>query len=378
MAVLTTAQIASEILEKDIAPVIDSQLENETYLLKMLPKDKKGGFANNTIYKTIRTDRNSSIASLGASDTTLPTAGYSKYKQASVSPAYIYATLQLDEKVLFEAKGNPGSLVNILTEESKNLKMDMAKELNRQLFRDGSGTLATVASNSTGTTVTVDTTAYISQGQLLTINGDAVVVASIASATTFTITAATTVAATEAVKRTEGITDMNGLSLAIATGAFQGITDYAWQSYVDSTSETYSSLTAMTGDMRAAKQNVDKYGKCGIIITSYELRNKFMQLHETEKQFVNTTTLQGGFGDVPSFDGVGMYVDIDCQTDSMYFLDWDALSLEKLAELQFRNRGMSGVLEPVTGKTYYEAAMFFYGNLLVNNRRKLAKLTGKV
>lgn len=378
MAILTTAQIAGEILEKDIAPMIDSQLEDETYLLKNLPKDKRNGFSNDTIYQTIRVGRNASIASLGASNTTLPTSSFSKWEQVSVNPAYVYATMQLDERTLFEAKGNPGSLVNILTEESKNLKLDMAKDLNRQLFGDGTGTIATTTASSTGTTVTVDSTKYIADGQLLTINGDAVVVNTVLSATTFTITGAATIGSGEAVKKTEGISDMNGLALAVGTGAFEGLTNFAWQSYVDSTSETYSSLTAMTGDMRAAKQSVDKYGKTNIILTSYELRNKFMQLHETEKQYVNTTTLQGGFGDVPTFDGVGIYVDVDCQADAMYFVDWNALSLEKLAELQFRNRGTAGgVLEPVTGKTYYEAAMFFYGNLLVSNRRKLAKLTGK-
>lgn len=381
--ILTSA--VSEILTKDIKPKIEDQLNQETYLMMKIPKNTRDGFNNNEIYKTLRVDRNESVRAVGAASTSLPSAGSQKRAQAKVSSRYIFGTFNLDIRTLEEASGNPASIVNILTDESEGLRKDMAKDINRQLFGKGTGQIAAVTASSTQTTITVDSTKYIHQGQLLTINGDAVEVATVPTGTTFTVTSAVTVATNETVVKTNGTEEMAGLFLAADDGTFT--TTYEnistadnnyWKAYVDATTETYTTATPydMEADMRAAMTAVNKYGKCSIILTSFELLDKYKGVYASTQRFMNTIKLDGGFGDAVTFDGVPIYADFDCQATSMYFIDWNAISLEYTAPMQFME-GTEGVLMRVAGSTYYEATLYTFGNLLTVNRRQLGKLTNK-
>lgn len=384
MATLLTSAI-SEILNKDIAPQIESQLNEETLLLNKLPKNKRGGFANNVMYQDVQYGRNESIAGISSSTTTLPTAGYQRRQQAQVAPAYLYGVINIDDRTIEQAKGNPGSIVNILTTETQGVKTDMAKDMNRQLFGKGDGVIATVAASSTGTTITVDSTKYITEGQLLTIGGDAVQVVNVTADTTFTVTTAVTVATNDTTLKTNGSAEMNGLFYAVDDGSytttFEGISSSTynfWKAYVDKTTETYTTLAGLEQDLRAAVTAVQKYGKSDIIISDFSMRDGYIALSAANQRYVNTTKLEGSFNaEAIMFGGIPWVADFDCQTGTAYVLDWSALSLEYLKPLGFRERGQNGVLEPVTGSTYYEIVMMAYANLLSVNRRKTAKLTGK-
>ena len=219
MATYSLSDIAN-LIEKDILPKTQEQLENETYLMSKLPKNKFGGFANNDKYFTPRYGRNESIASLAATATTLPTAGKSKYSQGKISTAYTYGVLNLDDRVIESVKGEPGAIVNIVVEEIDRMRQDMGKDINRQLFGDGTGVLSLVSAASTQTTITVTSTQYIHEGQLLTINGDAVQVVNVTGDTTFTVTANVTVASNETAVKTAGVAEMTGLYMAVDNTSF--------------------------------------------------------------------------------------------------------------------------------------------------------------
>lgn len=376
--VIMTSAIG-ELLKKNIAPTIEPQFNEDSYMLSNIPKNKRSGFKNNTIYLDLRRSRNESIASIAAATTSLPTAGSQKRSQASVNDTYTFGTFQLDMRTLAHAEGNEDSIVNILTEETEGLRKDMAKDLNRQLFGDGTGVLATVASNSAAKIITVDSTKYIYEGQLLNIGGDLVEVDQVTSDTTFTVLANVTVVAAETVIKSEGNAEMNGLALAVGTGNFENITvasNNFWKSYVDATVETYTTATALEADMRTAKTAVNKYGKVSTILTTYELRDGYINLNVTNQRFVDSMELKGGFGMAPTFDGLPVVADFDCQTGVMYNLDWDALSLEYTKPMEFMDSG-NGVLVPIPQKTYSEATLYVFGNTLTGSRRKMSKLTGK-
>lgn len=379
--ILTSA--INEILEKDIAPKIENQLNEETFLLNKIPKNKRDGFANNTIYQTLRYGRNESIRAVGASSTALPTGGSQKRAQAQINDKYIFGVFELDIRTLKHAEGNTDSIVNILTDESEGLRRDLAKDLNRQLFGDGTGKIGTVTASSTQTVITVADTKYIQEGQLLTINSDAVQVVNVLTGTTFTVTANVTVATNETVVKTNGTEEMQGLFLAADDGTFtttfEGIstsTSHWWKAFVDTTTETYTDAAGMEADMRAALTSVKKYGKCDIILTTFELLDKYKTAYASSQRFMNTIKLDGGFGEAVTFDGVPLYADFDCTAGTMYFIDWNAISLEYTQPVQFE-KGVNGILQKVPGTTYYEAVLMVFGNMLTANRRQLAKLTNK-
>lgn len=374
----------SEVITKDILPKAIPQFNEETYLLSKLPKNKFGGFHNYEKYFTPNYSRNESIASISSTSTSLPTAGRQRYAQGKINPAYTYGVLNIDDRALKATQGKAAAIVNMGEQETMRLVKDMAKDANRQLFGDGSGAVATVSAASTQTTITVTSTKYIMEGQLLTINGDAVQVVSVPSDTTFTVTAAVNVATSEAVVKTEGSAEMNGLFLAADDGTFtttfeniSTATNNWWKAYVNATSTTYTTITQMDSEMRTAMTAVNKYGKVGVILTSFALRDKYTSLNLANQRFNDTIQLDGGFGPAPTYNGVPIVADFDCQDDVMYFLDFDAISLEQLKDMSFETEGRTGIFLPKAGTTLYEAVASYYANLMVINRRQLAKLDNK-
>lgn len=375
----------NEILKKDILPVIADQLNQQTYFLNKISKDRRDGFANNTIYKTLRTGRNESIRAVGAASTDLPGGGTQKRAQAKVDQKSIFGVFELDIRTIKNAQGKErDTIVNILVDESEGMKTDLSKDLNRQLLGYGDGRLTTVSAlGETTSLITVRNTKYIEKGQLITIGAAATKVANVLSDTTFTVTGSINTATNAVIVKTGGEEEMAGLFMAADNGTFtetfeniSAASNHFWKSFIENTTETYTDHIGMEADMRAGRTAVQKYGKCDLILTTFELLDKYKTVYGASQRFMNTVKLEGGFGDAVTFDGTPVVADFDCPDGVMYFIDWDALSLEYTTPMEWME-GTEGILMRVPTKTYYEASLYVFGNLLVENRRKLAKLYNK-
>ncbi len=98
--------------------------------------------------------RNSGIGARGLREN-LPTAGAQKYKQANLYLKNLYGTIEVDGQLFEQAADNYNAFINVVDNEIKGLKRDLSQDLNRQIYGDGTGKLATVASVS-GAVITVD------------------------------------------------------------------------------------------------------------------------------------------------------------------------------------------------------------------------------
>ena len=103
----------------------------------------------------------------------LPTAGAQKYKQAHLYLTNLYGAIEVDGQLFEQAAEDYQAFINVVDMEIKGLKRDLAVDLNRQIYGDGSGTLADVPSDivpddeSGPFGVYVDDASYLQEGMII-------------------------------------------------------------------------------------------------------------------------------------------------------------------------------------------------------------------
>ena len=155
------------ILQNDYLPGFKSQLNEElSYFYKLMEKNTSPSMgANETFLVTFgRSGGIGSRTELG----TLPTAAAASRLQINVVPKNLYARISLSDR-LIKSSATGASFVNALDLEMKEMFRDAKDNLNRQMFGDGTGTLAlcTAAETIGDTVIAVDNTRYFAEGMVI-------------------------------------------------------------------------------------------------------------------------------------------------------------------------------------------------------------------
>ena len=155
------------ILQNDYLPGFKSQLNEElSYFYKLMEKNTSPSMgANETFLVTFgRSGGIGSRTELG----TLPDAAAANRLQISVVPKNLYARISLSDR-LIKSSATGASFVNALDLEMKEMFRDAKDNLNRQMFGDGTGTLALCAAAVAAgqTVIAVDNTRYFAEGMVI-------------------------------------------------------------------------------------------------------------------------------------------------------------------------------------------------------------------
>ena len=165
----TLATVAS-ILKEVYEPQVREQLENRTKALKRIERSSDGietTVGGKYVTFPIHTRRNAGIGARNEMEA-LPTPGQQGYASARVSLKYLYGGIQVTGQMVELADKNYQAFANALDQEVKGLKNDLAKDLNRQVYGNSVGTLATVTADGANT-VTVADTMYLQLGEQIDI-----------------------------------------------------------------------------------------------------------------------------------------------------------------------------------------------------------------
>jgi hypothetical protein len=163
MATYTLA--AADALLKDmyVGPIIE-QLNNKTYMLDQIERDSDHlDHTGRRAIFPVHANRNRGRGSRG-DNANLPVPGYNTDVDAIVPIRYHYYGMEISDPTIEASKNNAGAFANLLERESKGIAKDMRKDMNRQIFGDGTGLLTSVRAASTSTTVNVDSVQYIGVG----------------------------------------------------------------------------------------------------------------------------------------------------------------------------------------------------------------------
>jgi hypothetical protein len=335
--------IGTAILKDIYSDGVNEQINNETPALSNIKSTAKNitNVGGAGVAFVAHFGRNHGIGARNELEQ-LPAAGQQVYARGTTGLKSLYGAIQCTGQVMYQAKTNPQSFVDYVGEEMTRLKSDLAKDQNRQVYGDGTGTLAKVtAADTTTTVVEVDDLTYLSIGMRIDIldestlgnavptaqNTNYVIITGI-DETNLEITVDTSVAAvaiddvlvrssrTSAGGTNSWKKEWTGFKAIISdTGTLYNIDPTVhpdWAATVLTTASNQGVLTEL--DLDNVVQNVRRKGsKPTRIITTPGVYRAYWNALEGLRQFVNKPDMNGGVSGGLSF--TTPYGDIPMMTD---------------------------------------------------------------
>jgi len=384
-------------LKIDYLPVIREQLNNTNLLTSKIQRNERD-VTGKRWQLTAHTKRNSGVGA--GTETGLPTAGYQSYVNPYGVVKYNRGRISVSGPTIEASKDDKGAMARALESEIKGVTADLKKEVNYQLFNDGTGCRGIVSVDPvTGTTLTLGntTTRYISDGMLIdildpggaeTTSGTDLTVSTVDNTTELTLSAAINadVAVGDWVTRANATNDTDGASfVCYEMMGLKGIIDDGtyvltlhnitrstapyWDCSTSSTDSNGGTLRDITWDLIQAQITAVEAngGKTNLIISDHSIRDAYASLVVSDKRFVNTMKLDGGFTAL-EYNGLPWVADADCPANTVFFVDTDHLELMQMSDWSWMDRD-GAVLSRVSGEDAYEAVLYWYADLATDKPR---------
>lgn len=146
MAIANLNTLSNILKEYYQGPVVE-QLNKEVLLLSRL-ESKSEDLVGKRAYVPLVAARTTGIGAR-AENATLPTAGAYTYERAVYDLKYLYGKTAVTGPSMAKSKSEAGSFLEVLRSELDGLRMDLQKDLARQIYGNGSGKIATASAGST-------------------------------------------------------------------------------------------------------------------------------------------------------------------------------------------------------------------------------------
>jgi hypothetical protein len=349
--------------------------------------------------------RNQGIGARGVREK-LPVAGAQKYKQAHLYLTNLYGSIEVDGQLFEQAVEDYQAFINVVDNEINGLKKDLAVDLNRQVYGDGSGKLAVVSAQPSSSTLTVDSVHWLQVGmtidvvdptsgvkqqsgaasslEITAINESTKVITVTGTLGTFN----TNISAGDLIVRSSnGVNNFGkewtGLSAIVkATGELHEInpSEYpVWASTEVSIASGGNPGTLTELALINLVQKVDKQGgDVDVMLASPGVFNAYWDLLQGLRQFTNGATLEGGQRAF-SFDAVGKPIkfvsDYAAPSNTLYALSSKELVVNRKRDWAWMDRDGS-MWSKVADTDAYEARIFQYSQLGTYRRNAHAVMTG--
>lgn len=395
-ATLTTVDA---ILKEVYEPGINEQLNNDVVTLRRIERSSEGitnEVGGKYVSFPIHTKRNSGVGARLEGDD-LPTAGNQAYAGARVSLKYQYGRVQLTGQTIELADKNFQAFASAMQEELNGLQSDLAVDLNRQVYGNGTGAIQQITGTTPDWTITSDEGLQVGMYvDLGTFSGDTftrvVTGATITAVTATTVTfsgGSGSIAANQYIVRNNSgslsgtLREWNGLSrIVAATGAVYNInpsTEPIWAATVDANGGTPRALTEAL--MILNTDRVRKLGsKVSVIFCNLGVRRAYFNLLVAARAFTNTKEFAGGFSGLTFTTDAGeipVVVDVNAPPKTMYGLTEKEIKVYREGDWSFMDRDGSK-WSRVANKDAYEATLYQYSELGTHRRNahfKIADIT---
>lgn len=379
-----------------VEPTIKSIIDESTILLRFAQRRQRK-FNGKQFEIALNIGHNQGIGARSEFGD-LPAAGQEDYSRAKFTPADNWAQMKFSQRLLQMAKSDKGALKDALTTESDGLIKSIRQDLNRQLFGDGTGKLATLGTTTASTTVTCTSTKFIKVNMrvdILVISTGAVLAAdrkvtAVDPDVSFTIDgAAVTTSSTHGVYRagnTVGTTnyEFTGLGgMVKATGTFGTLAPSTagleqWFSTVKTAVGNLADENMQATWDAPAERGVDS-STDRLLIGTYGTRRNYGKLLQAQRRFnVGTTkashpTLAGGGFDSLEYNGTDFVVDRMQTSGRIDYIDREAFEYLVLAQ-GFKND--DGNMLKDDGGTGYKAPYYVMSTVGSSNRGAHSAQTG--
>jgi hypothetical protein len=326
----------------------------------------------------------------------LPTAGAQKYKQAHLYLKNLYGSIEVDGQLFEQAAEDYQAFINVVDNEIKGLRRDLAVDMNRQIYGNGSGAIAVVKTAATAaTTVIFDSAHYVDYDMVVDVlsstgtqKHNEVTVTAINTATgAVTFSSAVTVVVGDIIVRASNTTnsfgkELTGLAKIVsASGVLHEIDPEdvpVWASTEVTLGTTGTPGTLTELDLISLVQKVDKQGgDVDVFLASPGVYNAYWNLLQSFRQFTNTATLTGGQRSF-NFEALGKPIkfvsDYAAPKGTLYALSSKELVMNQKKDWSWMDRDGS-MWSRVADTDAYEARYYLYAELGTYRRNAHAKLS---
>lgn len=384
----TVAALCKEVYE----PQLRKQLNDDAVTLKRVFKSSENvtsEVGGRYVTFPIKTRRNSGIGARNENEA-LPTAGQQGHAAARVPLKYLYGRIQLSGPTIKLVSSNPQAFVSALQSEVDGLRVDLAKDQNRQVYGNSSGAIAVAGTLTAGTnTFLAKDVLWAQLGMQIdiidgTTLGNPIPTVKAANrqitainTTTNTITFDGAVASTavgDIVVRMGNVNrEWTGFGkIFAATGVLYSIdpvVEPVWQAVVDANGGVNRALSEglMINLVDSIRANG---GKTTAIFSNLGVRRAYFNLLVQQRQYTNTKDFGGGFTGLSFTTDAGeipFAVDVDAPKNTAYFVNEKELTLYREEDWSFMD--MDGAMwNRVAGYDAYEATMYQYSEIGCHRR----------
>ena len=351
---IATMSTIQDVLKNFYIGPIRENLNQATVLLAQMKKSSKEVVGEQVIVP-LHIGRNWGVGARGTAGTgVLPTAQAQQYSKTSFTTKDEYGRILISGKTIRATKTDKGAFLRVVESETKGMVNDLGSDINRQMYGNGTGTLATCGTGGTSASVQVVSTQYLEEGMVIdfyssgTINANTQkTIYTIDSETQFTLSGGAITWTTGDTINLTGVgqtSELNGLDLICnSVLPLENIDPAAvslWKPNIYGSDSSPAILKEY--DMQTCVDAAEKRGgKIKLIITSYEGRAAYMALLVDQKRFTSPQVgkLKGGFSYI-DFNDIPLTVDRHCQavaatTTRMYFLSLDSLAIYRMADFEW-------------------------------------------
>lgn len=359
---------ATELLKEVFIPRISELMDSEptTYNRIKSTAGNAAKFGGKWVEFPVHIERNTGIGARPEGGA-LPSAGQQKWRETRLGLKPFYGAIELTGPTFDLATSDYQSFASVVTQETTGIKNDLMVDRNRQVYGNGLGTLATVASIA-GQVITLSTTGDkgvwrfqdgmavdVMVGSSSTIRQQKLYVTDIdINANTVTVSGTVTgIAAGDIFVRNGNYNnEWTGLNAIIDdTTSLYGIAptngaagSRLWRGQVMNQGGTPTEISDLTM-VRMADRIKFNGGKTSAIYSSPGVFRKYWQLIKTNQRFVNTTKFDGGYTgltfNTPAWGEIPFLSDDQANSGTMYFVEEKDLSIYRPSEYKMMDRGGS-------------------------------------
>lgn len=155
---MITMTTASKVLKTKYGPLLSNQLnDNTSPFYQRVERTSKYAVGGNEFVMAAPFGINGGIGAIGETSA-LPTAGYQAYENLKTTPKSLAGVFRITDKLWKSAQTSADAFTRLFTSEARSLEKGTKWDLNRQMWGNGSGKMATLAAlGSAGNTFTVST-----------------------------------------------------------------------------------------------------------------------------------------------------------------------------------------------------------------------------
>lgn len=321
----------------------------------------KQGWSGYQVVRPLRVRRNQGIGATSDGGI-LPAIGIQTTVQATISSKFNYLRFGVTGPMIKASASDVGSFVRSAAYELEMGYKDLKSDVNRQTSWDGTGTLAKVNANTTGSTSLVikgresveAALKFVDVGLVFDIvSGGAVIQSGItvnaissgtpsSSTATLTLNTAVTCSANDTLVRSGSYNqEIQGLLYALdgGTTSIYGVNRATYPSYQGNSFDQSGNQLTIDRMQQAYNSGMQRGGaKYSALFCDFDSQRYYQKLLTADKRYANTTKGDGGFSNKDQvyldFNGLPMVADKDCP-QRIFFLDQDAIKNYVLAELEF-------------------------------------------